>query len=109
MSTNLSIGKVTHVFVNKRCVAILVKQGRLCKGDVIRFIKGDVEKGMPGSHDSTHVVDSIQIGDNQEDVINPRTECAVLIRCGELPPNNATVLLLGRNQEFKDSKPYFVS
>jgi|SaaInlV_200m_DNA_2_1039689.scaffolds.fasta_scaffold126411_1 hypothetical protein len=90
----MTIGKVTHVFTNKRCVAIRIKEGQLNQGDLLKFTKGDASTGMPGVHDSLHKAGSIEIDNESVVSVEVGQECAVHIGSGELPPNNCDVMVV---------------
>jgi hypothetical protein len=108
MNNGVTIGRVTHVFTDRRCVAIVVKQGQIKQGDLLRYLKGDADKDMPGSHDSQHMADSIEIDKKTVTMVEAGQECAIQISVGELPPNNAEVILLDRGKVGEESSPYFV-
>lgn len=96
MSEKICVGRVTNVFRNKRCVAIRVEDGDIVEGDILQFVKGDWEKEIPGSYNSRHVIDSIQIDKDSVFAAKKGDHCAVKINFGQLPPNNAQVLVVGR-------------
>lgn len=96
MSGKIRVGRVTNVFKRLRCVAIQVEDGDIVEGDILQFVKGDWEKEIPGSYNSRHVIDSIQIDHDSVFAAKQGDHCAVKINFGQLPPNNAQVLLVRR-------------
>lgn len=107
MNSGVTIGKVTHVFSDRRCVAIRVKRGQIKQGDLLRYTKGEADKDMPGSHDSQHLAASIEIDKKSVTTVEAGQECAVQINVGELPPNNADVILVDRSELGREASPYF--
>lgn len=87
------VGKVTHVFSQKRCVAILPKV-RLHRGDDILFFYPENKMKEIPEFELRLRIESLHINREPVVIVDPQRECAVHVPYGVLPPNNAEVYLI---------------